>query len=155
MIDQADVVVIGAGSFGSSTAYHLAQFDHRPGLGTHVRGDIGTGENRDWNALAEPFDLPPAWLRVLRHRIMGELWVSFAQRVLDGQLFDAGPRMRSVLEHHLAANPLGGTRADFASRLDGGPLPSPAASRFSPRPSAGSLAVSRSISMLVWPAGSA
>ncbi|MCC7372056.1 MAG: FAD-binding oxidoreductase [Chloroflexi bacterium] len=29
MIDQADVVVIGAGSFGSSTAYHLAQLGMR------------------------------------------------------------------------------------------------------------------------------
>lgn len=97
-------------------AYHLAQFDHRPVLGTHVRGDIGTGENRDWNALAEPFDLPPAWLRVLRHRITAEVGVTFGSRVLDGQLFDAGPRMRSVLEQHLAATALGGSRADFASR---------------------------------------
>ena len=29
MIDQADVVVIGAGSFGSSTAYHLAKLGMR------------------------------------------------------------------------------------------------------------------------------
>jgi NADPH-dependent 2,4-dienoyl-CoA reductase/sulfur reductase-like enzyme len=29
VIDQADVVVIGAGSFGSSTAYHLAKLGMR------------------------------------------------------------------------------------------------------------------------------
>lgn len=97
-------------------ACHLAQFEHEPVLGTHVRGDIGTGANWEWNALAQPFDLPPAWLRVLRHRIMGELGVRFAQRVLDGQLFDAGPRIRSVLEQHLAAHPLATTPDDLAGR---------------------------------------
>lgn len=97
-------------------AYHLAQFDHAPVLGTHVRGDIGTGANQEWNALAEPFDLPPAWLRVLRHRITELLPARFAQRLLDGELFDAGPRMRAILEQHLAANPLAATPDDFAGR---------------------------------------
>lgn len=97
-------------------AYHLAQFGHQPVLGSHVRGDIGTGDNEAWNALAEPFDLPPAWLRVLRHRITELLGVTFAPRVLDGQLLDAGPRMRSVLEQHLAARPLGPALGGFASR---------------------------------------
>ena len=42
-------------------AYTFASLGHEGILGDHVRGDIGSGANRDFNALAEPFGMEPAW----------------------------------------------------------------------------------------------
>lgn len=42
-------------------AYAFAARSRKPVLGAHVRGDVGTGDNRDFNALVAPFGLEPAW----------------------------------------------------------------------------------------------
>lgn len=91
-------------------AYHLARAGHRPVLGAHTRGDIGTGNNRDWNALAEPFSPRPAWLRSMREHIALQLPAAVATRALSGRLFDVGARMASLLDAHVrstAARPTG------------------------------------------------
>ncbi len=41
--------------------------------GEHVRGDVGTGANRDFNALAEPFGMEPAWTHRLARGIRGRV----------------------------------------------------------------------------------
>ena len=41
--------------------------------GTYTRGDVGSGARRDWHALAEPFDLEPAWRRRLEQRLEARL----------------------------------------------------------------------------------
>jgi len=84
-------------------AYHLARARHRPVLGVHTRGDIGTGDNRDWNALAEPFAPRPNWLRTLRQRIGDQLPFQVATRVLNGSVFETGPRVASALDAHLGS----------------------------------------------------
>ena len=54
-------------------AYRLARVGHQPILGTWTKGDIGNGEHRAFNALADPFDLPPSWLYSFRRRIARRL----------------------------------------------------------------------------------
>ena len=93
-------------------AYHLARAGHRPVLGIHARGDIGSGDNRDWNALAEPFAPRPAWLRSLRDRIGHQLPRQVTTRVLTGTLFETGPRVASVLDAHLQSSVARRTEAD-------------------------------------------
>ncbi len=46
-------------------AYAFASLGLPGILSPHARGDVGTGDNRDFNALAEPFAIEPAWTRRL------------------------------------------------------------------------------------------
>jgi hypothetical protein len=50
-------------------AYRIAN-QSRAGVGSpFARGDVGTGDRRDWHALAEPFGMEPAWTNRLRENV--------------------------------------------------------------------------------------
>lgn len=82
-------------------AYHVAAAGGSPIVGHYTRGDVGSGANREWNALAEPFDIDPRWLRSLRHLIGRQLPRPLADRVLDGELFVTGGAAFTALVAHL------------------------------------------------------
>ena len=60
--------------------------------GTHTRGDVGSGDRRDWHALAQPFDLEPAWRRRLEQRLEERLGGSEAQLWPPPTTSACGPR---------------------------------------------------------------
>lgn len=43
-------------------AYTFASLGHRGIVSPYARGDIGNGDNRDFNGLADPFGMEPAWV---------------------------------------------------------------------------------------------
>ncbi len=50
-------------------AYAIASRSRKPVLGAYARGDVGNGENLEFNGLAMPFGLEPAW----QNRLIGIL----------------------------------------------------------------------------------
>ncbi len=82
-------------------AYHVAAAGRDPVVGQYTLGDPGSGRNKEWNALAQPFDIDPGWLRSLRHSIERQLPRGVAARALNGELFATGGAALVALAAHL------------------------------------------------------
>lgn len=63
-----------AGLLAASAAAHSRTWMR----GTFTRGEVGTGGNQPWRALAEPFDLDPSWQRRLLERGAASIRGTFA-----------------------------------------------------------------------------
>ena len=54
---------------GAMLAWSFLAGSHQKVVNPWARGDIGNGDNRDFNGLADPFGLEPVWTRRLEERI--------------------------------------------------------------------------------------
>ena len=70
-------------------AWSFLTGSHRQLINPYARGDIGNGDNRDFNGLPDPFGFEPAWVRRLEARIDQGL-ASIAQA--SGEQPAAAPR---------------------------------------------------------------
>ena len=101
--------------------------------GTHTRGDVGSGARREWHALAQPFDLEPAWHRRLEQRLESRLTglpVADRARLTSGDTANLWGAIRAALSAPpVAADAMsapydsaeidGGAIDDLAARLLG------------------------------------
>lgn len=112
-----------------TVAWHLARSTHVPVLNPYQRGEVGTGDRREFLALADPFGFPDRWLRSL---------VADAERtlVVGDRHADRRNWDRPGLEHRIGrvtdsiglTRPLGGIRNAVESALrsthqEAGPAP--------------------------------